>query len=466
MSKLKAPKVDPELIASVLAKAETGPVVEEADWDQNYTHKKIKELVTKYDIAWEKGTVGVPSDDAMADRLFEAGLELVLESGAYCVDSRRRMLWTRAEIDQVLANAPTEVTVGSGKGEVTFKRRDMEENSRVGVIGGPYGIPFPEDMFIPVTMAFAKEEIFDIVDVPSLETSYGHPIRAESAWDVLAIWQETRMVREALEKVGRPDLPIGGANSAASPLGELSATSYGGLKLTDWHHNSMMSELKLSYADLIRAAHYANTGAISHNFYNSIYGGYVGGGDGMAVAIVAGMIILRASLWGETVNPGPSHAHLSCNTFPDMIPSQALALQALARNTRLITSGFLRPVSGPVVKEIFYEIAAMTIAAIVSGGAFIKAVHTATGRFPRHSTPIEARFAGQVAKAAAGLNRVEADKMVLALIEKYKARQKTIEKGKPFEEAMNLETLEPTSEWNGMYEDAVREMEALGLKLS
>ncbi len=454
-----APKVDPELVASVLDKTEKGPIVDETDWDRKYINGTVTELVKKYDVSWDKTSFGVPSDDALADRVFAAGYELALKTGLYCVDTHRQMVWTEDELQAVLANAPTEVTVGEGKDEVTFKKRNQEENVRVGVIGGPYGIPVPEELFVPVVMAYAQEPLLDIIDTPSLQTTYGYSIRAESPWDQVAVWQEAKMTFEALEKVGRPGMAIGCANSAASALGELSSTSYGGFRQNDWHHNSILSELKISYADLIRAVHYVHTGAIAHNFYNTIYGGYVGGGEGMAVATVAGMILLRAALWGETFNPGPSHAHLSCNTSPAMIPSQAVALQALTRNTNLIMAGFTRPVAGPVVKDILLEIAAITIAQVVSGVSFTKAVHTATGRFPLHCTPIEARFAAQITHAVEGMTRKEADPIVQSLVEKYKDSHKTINAGKPFDEAYDVETLKPSSEWQQIYDEVCKEVE-------
>jgi methylamine---corrinoid protein Co-methyltransferase len=217
--------------------------------------------------------------------------------------------------------------------------------------------------------------------------------------------------------------------------------------------------LKISYADLIKAVHFVHTGSVSHNFYNPIYGGYAGGADGVAIAIVAGMILLRASLWGESFNPGPSHAHLSCNTYPAMVTSQALALQAMARNTNFIMAGFTRPVAGPVVKDIFYEIAAITIAQVVSGVSFTKAVHTATGRFPLHCTPVEARFAAQVTHAVEGMTCQDADPIVRSLMRHYKDNQKVINPGKPFTEAYNLETLKPSDEWQRLYDQTCREID-------
>lgn len=463
---IKAPKVDPLLIASVLDKTEKGPVVDETAWDRQYINRTIKDLVKKYDISWDKKFYGVLADDALADRVFAAGYELASTVGLYCVDTNRQMIWSDKELQSVLDNAPTSVTVGEGKDEVTFTKRNVEENTNVGVIGGPYGIPVPEDLYLKVLTSYVNEPIFDIVDSPSLQTTYGYSIRADSPWDQLAIWQEVELTYKALELGGRPGLPVGCANSAASPLGELSGTSYGGFRQNDWHHNSILSELKVSYADLIRAVHFAHTGAISHNFYNTIYGGYVGGGDGMAVAIVAGMILLRATLWGETFNPGPSHAHLSCNTFPAMIPSQTVALQALTRNTNLIMSGFTRPVAGPCEKDLLYEIAAITLAQVPCGISFTKAVHTATGRFALHCTPLEAKFAGQVTHAAEGLTRNDVNPMVQYLVDKYKDDQKNIKAGKPFTEAYDLDTLQPTDEWQKIYDEVCDELETeFGLSL-
>jgi len=455
----KVPKISPEIIASVLDKTESGPVVEEMDWDRQYISQAIKDLVEKYDVRWDKDFYGVPSDDSLADRVYEAGLELATKSGLYCIDTHRQMTWTEEELRDVLLATPTQVSAGEGKDQVTFKKRNVEENVHVGVIGGPYGIPVPEELFIPVLMSYAQEPLFDIIDNPSLETTYGFSIRADSPWEQLAVWQEANLTFEALERVGRAGMPIGCANSAASPLGELSSTSYGGFRKIDWHHNSILSELKISYADLIRAVHFAHTGAISHNFYNPIYGGYAGGGDGMAIAIVAGMILLRASLWGESFNPGPSHAHLSCNTYPPMIPSQAVALQALARNTNLIMSGFTRPVAGPCVKDLLYEIAAITLAQVPSGISFTKAVHSATGRIPLHCTPLEAKFAAQVTHSAEGLSRADADPMVRNLVEKYKDSQKTMNAGKPFHKAYDVDTLKPSSEWQKIYDEVCQELE-------
>ena len=65
-----------------------------------------------------------------------------------------------------------------------------------------------------------------------------------------------------------------------------------------------------------------------------------------------------------------------------------------------------------------------------------------------------------ITHAAEKLTRLEADGVVKKLVKRYEERHKTIQKGKSFTECYDLESLKPTPEWQGMYENACKEMEA------
>jgi methylamine--corrinoid protein Co-methyltransferase len=315
-------------------------------------------------------------------------------------------------------------------------------------------------------LSYAQEPLIDFIDNASLTTTYGRPIRAGSPWEAVGCWQEAEMSFEVVNRAGRPGMPIGCAEDSPSAIGELATTTYGAFRPTDWHHASFVSELKVAYAELTKAVHYVHTGTISHNFYNPIFGGFVGGGEGMAIAIVAGMVLMKAALGGVTQNPGPSHAHLSCDTFPPMIPSQAVAFQGLSRNTNVLVSAFARPVGGPGTKDILYESAALTLASVPSGIALMEGVQSATGRFPAHVSGLEARFTAQVTRAAEGLSRQEADPLVRKLVEKFKDNQKGMPIGKPFDEVYDVESVKPKPEWQHIYEEVCMEVEEeLNLKL-
>lgn len=457
-------KNDFEYLASVLEKADKGLVLDEKVWDRQYISKKVHDLITKYSIAWDEDIL-IPSDNALADRLFEAGWELALESGVFCINSKRQMIWERGELQTVVDSAPAELTVGDGTDRVTIKFRKPEQASRVTIIGGAYGTLIEEELFMAMVESYAKEALLDVIEPPSIPTALGRTIRIKSPWEAIAARREADLALEAVKRAGRPGICIGAAATSGSEIIELAATSYGAYRQTDWHHTSFISENKVSYADLTRATHFYQTGSVAHAFCDPIYGGYLGGKFGVAIGCVAGCILLRACLIGDTVNAGPSHTHLSCDTHPDMLAAQALSYQALSRNTHLLNSVHIRPAHGPGVRELLYEVATMTITGVTSGVDYLKCVQSATGRHMGHTSPLEARLCAQVAHAVEGMTRVEGNAIVQKLVAKYRDALPTADIGKHFREVYYLDTLEPTREWQQTYEEFITELEGLGLPL-
>jgi len=450
---------------SILDKADNGPYIEERDWDRNYIQKPIIEILDKYKITWKRDQYWVSYDDSLADRVFEAGMELALRSGVYCIDTKRQMLWSRDELEGFLATIPTETVCGAGEQAVKITRRNIEDDRYVAVSGGPYGIPVAETEFAQMTRAYVREPLIDFFEAPSLLTTYGRKIRAKAPLDLTACWQEVETILNVLEEEGRPGMGIGSPNSTASAVGVLSSVSYGGVRRSDWNHNNFLSELKIGYENLLRMSHFYHTGSYNHSFYNPIFGGYAGGGPGIAIIGVAGLILMKACLLVDTVNLGPSHAHLSCSTYPEIIVAKAICLQALARNTRLMTSCFSRPAAGPGTKEILHEVAAMTLACVPSGVALVKGVQSATGRFESACTPLEVRFMAEVTHAAEKMTRKQVDPIVRSLIGKYKDSQREIKVGEPFTRLYDMNTLQPKSEWQKIYEEVKAELKEKGIQL-
>lgn len=440
-----------------LDKAESGPIHDEKEFDKHQIGSSIQDIKDRFDISWSADWM-VPSDDHLADRLFEAGLTLAAESGLLCVDTRRRMTWTKKELLDNMASTAPQIKLGTGSDEVTIKRRLPDEDSRIMVSGGAYGVPVPENLYLPVMLSYAQEPSLDFIEGPMLTSTYGRPPRANSPWEIVWSWQEKNLALEAAQRAGRPGIAIGTAVGSASHLGELSTMTYGGFRSTDKHHLVFTSELKVNYAELTKATHFIHTGATVLGYYNPIFGGYGGGVEGMAILMVAGQILLDTCFSTTIVNAGPGHAHLSCNSFPAMLSGQAVAFQALSRNTNLLFSSFLRPTAGPCVPHLFDEIAAIVLASVPSGISFMEGVHTATGRFESHCSGLEARFMANVTHAVEKLSRSEADGILRQLVKNYEEKQKTIQKGKEFSDCYDVETVTPTDEWLGMYINAINSL--------
>ena len=86
-------------LVEVLHRAETGPIMEEADFERKLVAPTIKKLLKKYDIKYNR-LVFVSSDDDLADRVFQAGLDLASEVGMFCQSTSRRIVWTRDELEE------------------------------------------------------------------------------------------------------------------------------------------------------------------------------------------------------------------------------------------------------------------------------------------------------------------------------------------------------------------------------
>ncbi len=248
-------------------------------------------------------------------------------------------------------------------------------------------------------------------------------------------------------------------------MSELSATSYGGFSPNDWHHVAMISEFKTDYMALSKLAHQVRTGSIIHAFYNTIYGGSCGGREGMAVAIAGGCILLQMLYMTNTHSVSPAHPFFDNDTTAEIMQAISLGQQALARNSRLLTDVVITPVSGPGTKALLYECAAMAIMATASGACGLIGPRSAAGIHSSHVSGLEARFTAEVAWAATGMSRQDADGLVRSLESLYHPHLNQRPAGQPFVEVYDPVTVRPRAAWLETYEQVKDELRKMGLTL-
>jgi methylamine--corrinoid protein Co-methyltransferase len=447
-----------QLLLETLDKSENGPIVDEAEWDNKIITETARRLVKQYNIAWDSESAPyVFADDEFADRVYEAAYQMALEVGVYCLDTNRRMLWNEKELDEILALSKQSIISGYGSDQVTITNRVPDDERPANVGGGPIGVPTPERMYSKYLEAYARESILSSLGPPTLMSAHERPIRAGSPWEAVGGWLEAQLSLEAVQRAGRPGISVSCVNVATTEVGELAGSTYGAYRMTDTHVMAFISEFKTAYHQLTKAIHHAHIGSIVVPYFNPMYGGFLGGGPGVALAVAAGLILARACYGGHLIDVGPVHLHLSCSTHPYVLRATGLGFQAVARNSNIMMSSFIRTAAGPGTKQILYEVAALTIAAAVSGTSVITGVQSARGTHDLHATPLEARFSAQVAQAVGGMSRVDADPIVSSLIEKYvdKLDQENI--GKPFTELYDMETLKPLNPWEDLYLEVCQE---------
>jgi methylamine--corrinoid protein Co-methyltransferase len=293
----------------------------------------------------------------------------------------------------------------------------------------------------------------------------GCDIRTRSPLEVLAAWQEYEGMMQTLERAGRPGMAVNCVQISISDVGFLSAISRGGYRPTDMHTLGMISELKVNFEQLNKVAHTLMQGGIIDPFANPIYGGLGGGVEGISVLLTAEMVALNLAYMAVCHGSSPTHPFNFNDTGREILQATGLSLQALARNCHLMTNMTVSPVGGPGTKTLLYECIAYTTLCTASGISRILGPRSACGTVLDHVSGLEARFNGQVAHAAAGMSREQADEIVKMALAQYEHLQDKKPVGQPFQEVYDLATLQPTPEWEGMYEEVGKESKEWGLTL-
>lgn len=452
-------------LLDVIDRSYDGPLVDEKDFELNHVANGVARVIREYDIRFNREHI-IQRDDSLLDRLYEAALDFFVNCGVYNTNTRRRITFTRAEVEEVLKWAPTEVTIGEGPDARPFRTRQVEDPRPPQVSGGPIGTPLSEDQWVPIMQSYWQEPIIDLVVPGCLSTTMGRDVRSKSPLEIVAAWQEASLGNEAARRAGRPGLSRMCVEMAISDVGHLSAISRGGFKPTDVHVVALIGEMKTSNELLNKVAHSIQQNGVILGFYNPILGGLAGPAEGVALLIVAGFIAMHMVYLPASVESCPTHPFHFNSTAPDILRAVSAACTALNRNTHLLTEFMTSPVSGPCTDSLLYECVGMAAVASACGASRVLGVRSAVGVVENHCTGLEARFNGEVAHAAAGLSREQVDAIVQRAVALYEPALAAKPVGVPFSAAYDPITLRPNAEWQAIYDRIKEEMHGWGLPLS
>ena len=97
-------------------------------------------LKKKYGIKMDKKTI-IPTDKELINNLFQAGLDMLVECGIYCIDTKRVIKYSREEVLEAIKTAPTRAIYGEGKQAVVLTNRSHKDKRPPIIQGGPTGAP-------------------------------------------------------------------------------------------------------------------------------------------------------------------------------------------------------------------------------------------------------------------------------------------------------------------------------------
>ncbi len=450
-------------LPEIVNRSENGPFMKEAAYDMALA-RKTAELVKKHRIKFNPQVL-VPNDDEMADRLYQAGVDLFIEMGVYNQSTERRILFTPEEVEAAIGTAPNAVTLGCGKEAVIERHRDVESTVPCRMHSGPTGTPSSERFHPLILQACAQEPLVDCLGAGSVATYLGQLIIPKSPTEILASRKEARLARDAVCSAGRPGMHIEDVAVPLTCAGKIAAFDPRvGLRASDGLLVSQMPELKTNYDQLSRVAYMQGVGMHIVDLMTPLVGGLGGGAEGTAVVTVASHILGVLCYSVSYHFMGHMNLQWSHNTDRMGLWIQSTAGQALARNTPLIAVNDLYTRSGLGTPEILWEVAAGAIVGAVSG-LNQHGVGATCGTKMDHTSGIEARFQAQVAHAALGLTRQQANGYVLECLTHYEHSLVKPNPGKSFPELYNTDTLEPGQEWLDIYYKVCQELTQMGLNI-
>ena len=446
-------------LSDIVDRSENGPYQKEEDFDLMLV-RRVRKLVKEYGLNFDPQVL-VPTDDDMADRLYQAALQLFVEVGAYNQTTERQVLFTRGEVEEIVAAQPSSVVLGTGKEAVVEQHREVESDIPCRVHCGPTGLPSSERYHKLILQSCAQEPLVDCLGAGSVASYMGHPIVPGSPTEILGTRRDSVEAREAIRKAGRPGMHIQDNATPLTAQGKMAAFDpAGALRPSDGLLVSQMVEMKTDYDQLSRVAYMQAVEMHIVDLLTPLIGGIGGGAEGTALLTVAEHI-LGAVLYHPSYHfMGHMHLMRINNTDRMGLWIQAMAGQALARNTPMIVVNDIYCVSGTGTPDLLWEVAAGAMIGTVCG-THQHGMGVAGGATLDQTTGLEARFQAQAAHAALGLTRENVNELVLECLSHYEDRLDEPNLGKSFPDLYDEDTLEPGDEWLDHFNsvgDALTEM--------
>lgn len=453
-------------LVEMLQRAKDGPACSVKEWEVNVIPQTVKNYLKKYDLENTfKKDIPINQELALADRFFEAGLELAVDIGLLCPETESVVKVSKEEILQAIEEAPDHLELGERPNQYTLKARDVEDKNPPAFFG-PLCIQVDEELFVPIAQGILKSKKVRLQQGPSLDTVFGVPVYSGTPFESIVGLLENQLRKEAQWRAGRVGMPTMGIASSTTEFGQLAA--YAGLTERNNPAISIIlnpSELKVGYASFHKAAL-----AIGYNGYSycgapAMIGGYSGGAEGAALSSIAGALlqfpILQVDFCDTTIYDVRTYS--SCGRHG--LWAMSVADQALARNTHLINYKIIDQSAGPCTEEILYTSAAGLITTAVTGLGATTGPRSAGGRYKNYLTPLEHWFCADLFEASAKLSLEQANEIVLHLLPKYEEGIRNQPKGKSFTECFDIKTLTPTKEWQDIADRVKADIEAHGLSL-
>ncbi len=194
-----------------------------------------------------------------------------------------------------------------------------------------------------------------------------------------------------------------------------------------------------------------------------IYGGYAGGLEETTIVDVAthlNAFVMTQASWHLD---GPIHVRWGITTAREALAVAGHCARAIEANTHLLLGNQYYTMAGPCTTMCLLETAAQAITDTASGREILSGVASSKGVATNFTTAMEARMMAEAARAAAGMELDQVNRILDQLVGLYEKNYKTAPKGKSFAECYDVVKLTPSQEYLDVYDEAVSTLTELGL---
>jgi methylamine--corrinoid protein Co-methyltransferase len=447
-----------------MERATTGPILAEETFNMKVLIPAVRKVVREHAIRYDREDP-VPGDDALADRLFEAALDLVTRTGVYCDATNRVIHVDREEILDAVENLPEGSYFGEGQDRRLFLPRQPEDPNPPWCQVGSGVVASSEEIAMAQVEGYGRIAQARSVCVPALNKVQGMPVIGGSPLEIYAAIASVQAARKALWRCGRVGLPIMNLiASATTAVGTISGSHPDfGLRPSDVWLVDFLAEMKVNFETLNRLAFLQSTGCNVGSTALPILGGYAGGAPGTALVMMAYYLLGITLFKGAYHMTCPVHFRHGCSTTRDCLWVFSVVGRAASRHTRYPDLALAYAVAGPCTHMYFYEAAAVNLACVASGYGGVQTVIPAKAVMDDGITPMEGRFNVEMADAAAGMAAGRASELALLLLERYEDRMEDGPRGKRYQECYDVTTRKPSDEYQRLYGEVKEELARIGV---
>jgi len=453
-------------ILDVMEKALDGKPMNETDYQLRVFAPKVQEKVREYKIKYDPNSP-IPSDNSLADDIFEAGMELLIDVGAYCTTSGRVISYTEAEIKNALRTAPSKVHFGEGRDRKALVNRKVGDKTPPWCLLGAGGGACSSDRsFLTLVEGYAEIPETNGITTPAITRVGGMRVRPASPLEILAAQRNAVLAREACNRAGRQGIPIMNSLATAESDIALAAAVHPkfGMRPSDGYMICCMDPMKVDFARLNKVAVALSLGGPIGMCFGPLLGGYSGGPEGTAVSNVAHHMMGILTYQSSWLLPFTIHLKYVASSPRDMLWVISTMGQAVSRNTHLLSLNLNYTTAGPCTPMCLFETSA-SVTAAVTAGLSIESLGVATNKHEDRTTPVEPRISAEVGHAVAGMKLSDANELVKKLLGKYESKLKAPPLGKSLYECWDPETRRPSKEYKGVIKAYKKSMSEMGLEL-